>query len=155
MMDPDSCNRGRGREAGFLLPAMRPAARVPDPDGMPLRCLLVDDNASFLDAATALLEREGVTVVGVASDTAGALRKTKELRPGVVLVDIMLGRESGIDLAHRLAEATPDGPAIILISTHAEEDFVDLIQEAPVAGFVPKSVLSASAIRRLAGPDRR
>ena len=51
----------------------------------------------------------------------------------------------------RPAAANSGGPVIILISTHAEADFADLIQEAPVAGFVPKSELSASAIRRLAG----
>ena len=90
-------------------------------------------------------------MAGVASDSADALRLTRELRPDVVLVDIMLGRESGIDLARRLAAANSGGPVIILISTHAEADFADLIQEAPVAGFVPKSELSASAIRQLAG----
>ena len=118
---------------------------------MPLRCLIVDDNAYFLEAAASLLKREGLTVAGVASDSADALRLTRELRPNVVLVDIMLGRESGIDLARRLAAGNSGGPVIILISTHAEADFADLIQEAPVAGFVPKSELSASAIRQLAG----
>jgi DNA-binding NarL/FixJ family response regulator len=132
---------------------MRPAARVRDPTGVPFSCLIVDDNASFLDAAAGLLEREGVMIAGMAFAAAEALRKTRELHPDVVLVDIMLGRESGIDLAYRLAEASPDGPVIILISTHAEADFTDLIREAPVAGFIPKLELSASAIRRLAGTD--
>jgi len=135
----------------FLLPAMRPAACARDATGVSLRCLIVDDNAYFLEAAADLLTRQGVTVAGVASDTADALRLARELRPDVVLVDIMLGRESGIDLARRLAGVNSGGPVIILISTHAEADFADLIQEAPVAGFVPKSELSASAIRRLAG----
>jgi len=135
----------------FLLPAMRPAACARDATGVSLRCLIVDDNAYFLEAAADLLTRQGLTVAGVASDTAGALRLARELRPDVVLVDIMLGHESGIDLARRLAGANSGGPVIILISTHAEADFADLIQEAPVAGFVPKSELSASAIRQLAG----
>ena len=131
--------------------AKRPVTRVCDPTEVPLRCLIVDDNAYFLEAAADLLKREGLIVLGVASDTADALRLARELRPDVVLVDIMLGGESGIDLARRLAEANSGGPVIILISTHAEADFADLIQEVPVAGFVPKSELSASAIRRLAG----
>lgn len=138
-------------ETGLLLPAMRPAACVRDPTGVPLTCLIVDDNASFLDAAAGLLKGEGMTIAGVAFAATEALQKTKELQPDVVLVDIMLGSESGIALAYRLAEANPGGPAIILISTHAEADFADLIQEAPVAGFVPKAELSANAIRRLAG----
>src|ERR1700746_1584164 len=120
-----------------------------DHAGMPLRCLIVDDNASFLDAAAHILQREGLAVVGAASSIADALGKARELRPDVILVDIMLGRESGFDLARRLAEADVGDPTVILISTHAEADFADLIDEAPAAGFMPKSQLSASMIRRL------
>ena len=116
-----------------------------------LRCLIVDDNASFLEAATSLLERDGVTVVAVASASAEAIRKVQELHPDVVLVDIMLGNESGFDLARELASSNADSPAIILTSTGAEADFADLIAQAPAAGFVPKSELSASVIRRLLG----
>jgi hypothetical protein len=45
---------------------------------------------------------------------------------------------------------------VILISTHAEADFADLIAQTPAAGFVPKSELSAAAIRRFANasPER-
>jgi two-component system, NarL family, nitrate/nitrite response regulator NarL len=114
-----------------------------------LRCLIVDDNASFLDAATTLLERQGLTVVGVASTTEEALRQVEVLQPDVVLVDISLGAESGFDLARRLAEVACVA-TVVLISTHAEADFADLIDESPAAGFVPKSELSAGAIRRLA-----
>ena len=61
----------------------------------------------------------------------------------------MLGDESGFDLAQRLADMDSGGIVVILISTQEESDFADLIEVAPVAGFVPKSELSASAIRRL------
>lgn len=40
---------------------------------------------------------------------------------------------------------------MILISTYAEEDFVDLITATPVAGFLSKSHLSARAIREILG----
>jgi DNA-binding NarL/FixJ family response regulator len=141
--------------------AALPEARIPascnaaplrecDADGVRLRCLIVDDNASFLKAAAGLLEREGLAVVGVASSGADALMRARELRPDVVLLDIALGPESGFDVARRLVEADADGARVILISTHAEADFEDLIDAAPAAGFVAKSELSASAIRRLA-----
>lgn len=116
---------------------------------MPFRCLIVDDNANFLEAAASLLQREGVTVVGGASSIADALQQARELSPDVILVDIVLGHESGFDLARRLAEMGADGPTVILISTHAEADFADLIEEAPAAGFMPKSQLSAGTIQRL------
>lgn len=133
---------------GFLLAPMRAVPAHVTLDAVALRCVIVDDSPAFLEAATALLEREGLTVVGTTSTTDGALGQVRELLPDVVLVDIMLGGESGFDLARRLAEADL-GSTVILISTHSESDFADLISEAPAAGFVPKSELSASAIRRL------
>jgi DNA-binding NarL/FixJ family response regulator len=116
---------------------------------MSLRCLIVDDNASFLEEAAALLRREGLVVAGLASNVQEALERARELQPDIALVDISLGTESGFELARRLAESNGARPNVILISTHAESDFADLIEEAPVAGFVPKSELSGAAIRRL------
>jgi CheY-like chemotaxis protein len=116
---------------------------------VPLRVLIVDDNKSFLDVARSLLERGGLRVVGVATSTAEALRSAEQLQPDVVLVDIVLAGESGFELARRLAEHEEcGGPAAILISTHAEEDFAELITESPATAFLPKSELSADAIRR-------
>ena len=116
---------------------------------MPLRCLIVDDNASFLEEASTLLRRQGLDVVAVASSVGEALDRSNELAPDAALVDISLGAESGFDLAHRLAESSVHRPRIVLISTHSESDLAELIDGAPVAGFVPKSELSADAVRRL------
>jgi DNA-binding NarL/FixJ family response regulator len=121
---------------------------------MRFRCVIVDDNPGFLEAARVLLERQGVDVLAVASNGADGLRRARELRPDVVLVDILLGEESGLELARRMVEE--DGPKVILISTHAEADFAELIADTPAVGFVPKSELSACAIRRLvdaSGPE--
>jgi CheY-like chemotaxis protein len=119
-----------------------------------LRCLIVDDNTSFLKAATALLEREGLTVVGVASNGIEAVARGEELSPDVILLDIALGADSGFEVSRRLVEAGHSGAKIVLISTHSGEDFEDLIAATPAVGFVPKSDLSASAIRRLvAAPE--
>jgi DNA-binding NarL/FixJ family response regulator len=112
------------------------------------RVLIVDDNESFLEAARVLLEREDLSVVGVASTIASGLERAAELAPDVILVDINLAEESGFELAARLAER--DGPAaVILISTHAEADLADLIAGSPALGFLPKSDLSAESIRQI------
>ena len=93
-----------------------------------------------------------MTVVGVASSIAGALRQARALRPEVILVDIGLGDESGFDLARILAQDGQGGGAdVILISTGAEVDYRDLIDESPAAGFLPKPELSARAISRILG----
>jgi DNA-binding NarL/FixJ family response regulator len=121
---------------------------------VPIRCVIVDDNQSFLEAARAFLERDGLIVSGVASTCAEALRQVETLHPEVVLVDISLGEESGLDLARRLVEDDLGvGAAVVLISTRAEEDVADLIAESPAAGFLPKEELSASAIRRIMDGD--
>jgi CheY-like chemotaxis protein len=119
---------------------------------MRLRCLLVDDNDAFLAAASVLLEREGLTVAGVASSTAEALRQARVLRPDVILVDVGLGDESGFDLARRLTgDGQGGGAAVILISARAETDYAELIAESPAAGFLAKSELSAREIGRILG----
>jgi CheY-like chemotaxis protein len=117
---------------------------------MPLRCLLVDDNVAFLQTASLLLEREGLTVVGVASSIAEALRQARALRPDVILVDIGLGNESGFTLARLLAR-DDQSTDVILISAGAEADYVELITESPAAGFLAKSELSAWEIGRILG----
>src|ERR1039457_2215579 len=139
---------------GGGIPASCNAAvtRACQPGRMPLRCLLVDDSDAFLQAASVLLKREGVTVAGVASNSADALRQARALRPDVILVDVGLGDENGFDLARRLARDGQDGHApVIMISARAEADYADLIAESPVAGFLAKSELSAREIARILG----
>ena len=126
-----------------------------NPVVMDVRCLLVDDNEPFIEAARVLLRRQGIDVVGAASTGAEALRLVRELQPDVVLVDIDLGRESGFELTRHLAqEPSLASSSVILISTHSEADFADLIAASPAIGFLSKSHLSAEAIRALLGGDR-
>jgi two-component system, NarL family, nitrate/nitrite response regulator NarL len=117
---------------------------IDDASKMPVRCVIVDDNPQFLEGAADLLGREGVDVVGVASNSAEAVRLAAELRPDVTLVDIDLGDEDGFDVARRLSD---DGMNVILVSTHSEEDLAPLIATSPALGFVSKARLSAQAIR--------
>lgn len=116
---------------------------------MHVSCLIVDDDDGFLEVARDLLEREQIEVVGVASNSAGAMRLATSARPDVVLIDVNLGDESGFDLVDSLSgigHAVP--PTLILISTYTLDDFIDL----PVPGaaaFLRKSDLSGTSIRRI------
>jgi DNA-binding NarL/FixJ family response regulator len=112
-----------------------------------VKCLIVDDNSPFLESAADLLRREGLDVVGVATDSAEAIRLVAELRPDVTLVDVDLGDEDGFELARRLNEVSSS--KVILVSTHAEDDFAQLIAASPALGFISKARLSAQAIRDL------
>lgn len=118
-----------------------------------VRCLIVDDSAQFRDAARTMLERGGIAVVGMASSVEEALEQSTRLRPDVTLVDVNLGAESGFDLAEQL-DAQDNSSRTILISTHSEQDFVDLIATSPAIGFLPKIALSSEAIHRLVDDHR-
>lgn len=114
---------------------------------MALRALIVDDNAQFLEAARALLERQGMRIVAVASSGEDARRRLDETQPDLVLVDIDLGEESGLDLVRSIVHGERlDPPHVILISAYPEDDIVDLLDACPAVGFLSKSSLSVAAI---------
>ena len=120
------------------------------PELVVLRCLIVDDNPGFLDAASMLLEQEGVRVVGVASTGAEAVRRAAELRPDVTLLDVDLGTENGFDVARQLlGDPRVDPGHLIFVSAYAEDEFLDLIEASPAIGFLRKPQLSAEAIANL------
>lgn len=118
---------------------------------MPLRCLIVDDNDGFREEMRALLEEQEISVVGDAASGAEAIRQIVESRPDVVLIDIDLGRESGLALTRKLGEhvASAALPNVILISTHDEQEYADLIEASPAVGFLAKTNLSAATIHQI------
>jgi two-component system nitrate/nitrite response regulator NarL len=118
-----------------------------------LRCLIVDDSEAFLDSASRFLSAQGLEVVGRASDGAHALGLTQTLKPDVVLVDVQLGDEDGLELTRRLS-ATALPPRVILISSHSKDDLAELIADSPAAGFLPKSALNAKAVATIVSAPR-
>ena len=115
---------------------------------MALRCLIVDDNEAFLASATRLLEAQGIEIVACTRSGEEALGLAATLTPDVVLVDVQLGREDGLELAHRL-QTQADATRVILISTHSGDELSELIDASPAIGFLPKTRLSAAAIAEL------
>jgi CheY-like chemotaxis protein len=114
-----------------------------------LRCLIVDDNESFLEVAAASLDGDGLDV-RTATTSVEALRQVAEQQPEVVLVDINLGEESGFELARMLVENYPQiASGVVLISARTERDFGGLIKASAAAGFIPKTRLSVRAVREL------
>jgi two-component system, NarL family, nitrate/nitrite response regulator NarL len=116
---------------------------------MPLQCIIVDDYQPFLNIVRARLERQGMVVVGVASNSTEALRQARELSPDVALVDITLGTENGFEVAR---EISPYVGSVILISSddHYEDDgYAELFAGSLAVGFLSKDALSADAITQL------
>jgi DNA-binding NarL/FixJ family response regulator len=119
-----------------------------------MRCLIVDDSAAFCDAASTMLERAGISVVGMARNTVEALSCYRDLQPDVTLVDINLGSESGFDVAEELHRAGSPALPVILISTHDEQDLAEMIATSSALGFLSKFALSPDAIRDLVSGSR-
>jgi DNA-binding NarL/FixJ family response regulator len=89
-------------------------------------------------------------VLGTASTCAEAVELAAALRPDVVLVDLALGDECGLDLAQLLVGSEiGKAPVVILISAYSPCDVIELIATSPVAGFLPKSELSSDAISQI------
>ena len=117
---------------------------------MGLRCLIVDDNASFLEAAADLLRRQGVAVVGVASSGDEAVERVRELRPDVALVDIKLGAESGLAVARRLADrgvmtAVPPFAALAAVQDKLSAGMISLPHTSSAPGRSDTALISRSA----------
>jgi CheY-like chemotaxis protein len=125
---------------------MRGAPSAAMLNGVGRRCLIVDDSQDFLGAARDLLERQGMTIVGLASTSAEALVMIADRQPELVLVDVDLGPENGLDHARALAEGDRPAPPVIMISAYPEKDLRELLEDAPAVGFLPKSDLSRTAI---------
>lgn len=84
--------------------------------------LLVEDEEAFIDALTVGLRREGFDVE-VARDGADALDRFDDVRPDLVLLDVMLPTISGIDVCRELRRRT-DVPIIMVTAKAAEIDTV-------------------------------
>src|SRR3954466_13487507 len=82
----DCCNSHSGRRCLRIAGSGHALGReMVNASDVAFRALIVDDNDAFLEVAAALLTREGMDVVGVASNSRQALRLVEELRPDVVL----------------------------------------------------------------------
>ena len=110
--------------------------------------LIVDDHPTFRKFARRLLEQAGFAVVGEAEDVVGALAATRELRPEVVLLDVLLPDGSGLDVAAQLA-AAEDPPAVVLTSSRSDHDLGVALSQAPARGFIPKASFTGAAFAEL------
>jgi CheY-like chemotaxis protein len=111
--------------------------------------LIVDDHAPFRRLARRLLEAGGFTVVGEAADAASALASVAELRPQLVLLDVLLPDLDGFAVARLIAER-PERPLVVLTSSRDASELGTRLDSSPADAFVRKDDLSASALAAVA-----
>jgi CheY-like chemotaxis protein len=118
-----------------------------------LRILVVDDDFTILRGLRSLLEELGHRVY-VASDGESALRVSKELTPDVVLVDLLLAYENGLDIIEQLRPILPRCHLALMTSWPGDE----IIYEAEACGadvFVAKDELPSALLLLLRHLERQ
>ena len=115
----------------------------------PIRVLLVDDHAILRQGVHALLAREpDILVVGEAGDGQEALDQMPELRPDVVIMDIVMPRMNGLEATRLLKERYPNVRTLIL-SMYDDQEYVVQIIQAGAAGYVLKRVVTEDLVRAI------
>jgi DNA-binding NarL/FixJ family response regulator len=108
-------------------------------EAQPIRILLVDDDASFLNSLEALLTGQpGLEVVGKAASGAEALAAATRAEPDVAVIDVLMPVMTGIECAHLLQERHPK-VRVILISGSIFEDRRPHPDERGTDAYIEKS----------------
>jgi DNA-binding NarL/FixJ family response regulator len=105
--------------AGFLRPAKA------------LQVVLADDHKVVRQALRLLLERDGIQVVGEASDGHQAARLARELSPDVAVLDLMMPGLNGLDAANEIRHAAPETQLVLLTTQTGEQEVLRALK----AGF--------------------
>jgi DNA-binding NarL/FixJ family response regulator len=103
-----------------------------------IRLLLVDDHLVVRAGLRMLLgAEEDMAIVGEASSGAEALKAVEELRPDVVLMDVVMSGMSGIEATRRIRKADPD-VAVLALTMHEDEQYFFEMLQAGASGYIPK-----------------
>ncbi len=107
--------------------------------------LIVDDHPLFREGIKSLIGRHaGFEVVGEAENGKQGIKKAKKLRPDLVIMDLSLPDQSGIDVTRRIRGMLPE-TRIMILSMHSKIDYITKAFQAGACGYVVKE----SAAERL------
>ena len=104
-----------------------------------IRVLLADDHTLIRSGIATLLQtNKDFLVVGEAEDGEEAVRKTGELKPTVVVLDLSMPKLSGIEATKQIKKKYPEVNVLVL-TMHENEEYVYQILKSGAAGYVLKS----------------
>ncbi|HEY8732222.1 MAG TPA: response regulator [Candidatus Limnocylindria bacterium] len=113
-----------------------------------LRILAVEDHPLMRIGIRALLEREGLTIVGLSATSAEAVEQARQGLAEVALVDLNLPDADGVDVIERLHDAAPQLP-VVAFSVDGSADRVRAAIRAGAIGYLNKGTPAARVIAAL------
>ncbi|MDX6412869.1 MAG: hypothetical protein QOH23_279 [Gaiellaceae bacterium] len=102
-----------------------------------ITCVVADDHPALVEALAVVLGAEGIDVVARAVDGAAALQAIEELRPATAILDVVMPRLGGIEVA-RLASRSAPETGSILYTGHTEQELLAEAVDAGARGFLLK-----------------
>ena len=118
-------------------------------DEAKVRVLLADDHALFRSGLRALLEiEEEFEVVGEAGSGVEAVQKALALRPAIVLMDLSMPEMNGLEATRRIS-ALDIGVRVLVLTMHAEEEYLVPVVEAGGSGYLTKSSADRDLVEAL------
>ena len=111
----------------------------------PTRIFLIEDHPVMRLGIRQLCERNGITVVGEAATSAEAKAQVRRLAPDVVVIDVRLAGESGLDCIQMVAGLVPDA-RLIIYSMHEDAMFIRRALKSGARGYVSKQEASECLI---------
>jgi len=114
------------------------------------KILVVDDDESVCELLQFVLTREGFTV-NVVRDGEEAIRKTPELKPDLLLLDLMLPRYGGFEVLRQLQKPETSGiPIIVFTGRYTDRSTQELIRgETNVVDFLEKPLNTVTLTTRI------
>ena len=135
---------------------------------MPIQVLLADDHQIVRQSLKVLLEKEGLKIVGEASNGQEAVRIAESMHPDVAVLDVSMAVLNGIDAAKEIQKVSPQTKTIFLtvhdedpylldalrvgakgyvVKTHAAENLVQAIREASRGGVYLSPEVSRAVVQ--------
>lgn len=129
--------------------AQEETAAAPARSG-PTRIVMADDHEMVLHGAQAMLAHfaDQVVVVGTATDLAQAVTVVRETEPDILLCDIRLGRDSGLDLCRQVKQSHP-GIHVVFLTVYDDEQYAFQGLRAEASGYILKRVDGAELVDHL------
>ncbi len=116
---------------------------------MRIRLLIVDDHILVRQGIRRLLaDVDDIDVVGEAGDGPEAIALARELKPHLILMDLLLPTMSGLDAARSIKQETPDVDVVFLTVSDGDDDIYQAIA-AGGKGYIVKSTDHAEMVRQI------